>query len=163
MLDSHVEAVLQAYPAIHAAFRRRSVRDPATGKRLSDHLARILEHLDPAVPISAGDLARQLRVSPATISIQLNRLVRFRLVVRERDPGDARRVLLRLSEAGARMRALRSMLDPERVRAALGQMESQERESAVAGLRLLARAAGTLPGHAAASRPTSKRSRRNSE
>lgn len=163
MLDAQVEAVLAAYPALHTAWRRRSVRDQATGRRLSNHQAGILEHLDPATPIAAGDLARRLGVTPATISIQLARLVRLRLVMREHDSADGRRVLLRLTEAGARIRSQRSLLDPDRVRAALALLDGEARGAAVAGLRALAIAAGALPEHTTSRRSTPRRSRRAAE
>ena len=163
MLDAQVEAILAAYPTLHAAWRRRGVQDQATGRRVSNHQAGILEQLDPAAPITVGELAKRLGVTPATISIQLARLVRLRLVVRETDPGDGRRVRIRLSEAGARMRNLRSLLDPERVRAALARLEEPEREAAVAGLRALAAAAVALPENAVSRRSTSRRNRRTFE
>jgi len=163
VLDAQVEAILAAYPTLHAAWRRRGVQDQATGRRVSNHQAGILEQLDPAAPITVGELAQRLGVTPATISIQLARLVRLRLVVRETDPGDGRRVRIRLSEAGARMRNLRSLLDPERVRAALARLEEPEREAAVAGLRALAAAAVALPENAVSRRSTSRRNRRTFE
>ena len=145
MLEPAVQALLAAYPAFHAACRRRSLPAPRAGRPLSLHLAGILEHLDPREPIPAGELARRLRVTPATVSLQLARLIRHRLVTRTRDPADARRVLLRLTGAGARLRGSRSLLDPERVRAALARLAAPERDAAVAGVRLLARAAAELP------------------
>lgn len=163
MLDAQVEAILAAYPTLHAAWRRRGVQDQATGRRVSNHQAGILEQLDPAAPITVGELAQRLGVTPATISIQLARLVRLRLVVRETDPGDGRRVRIRLSEAGARMRNLRSLLDPERVRSALARLEEPEREAAIAGLRALAAAAVALPENTVSRRSTSRRNRRTSE
>jgi DNA-binding MarR family transcriptional regulator len=163
VLDAQVEAVLAAYPTLHTAWRRRSVRDQATGRRLSNHQAGILEHLDPATPVAAGDLARRLGVTPATISIQLARLVRLRLVMREKDSADGRRVLLRLTEAGARIRSQRSLLDPERVRAALALLDGEARSAAVAGLRTLAGAAGALPEIPATRRSNSRRPRRTAE
>lgn len=163
MLDDQVEAILAAYPNLHAAWRRRGVRDQATGRRVSNHQAGILEQLDPAVPITVGELARRLGVTPATISIQLARLVRLRLVVREADPGDGRRVRIRLSEVGARMRNLHSLLDPERVRAALARLTESEREAAIAGLRALAAAASALPETAVPGRSTPRRTRRTPE
>ena len=162
MLDDQVEAILAAYPTLHAAWRRRGVQDQA-GRRVSNHQAGILEQLDPAALITVGELAQRLGVTPATISIQLARLVRLRLVVREADPGDGRRVRIRLSEAGARMRNLRSLLDPDRVRAALSRLDEPEREAAIAGLRALAAAAVALPENAVSRRPTSRRTRRTSE
>jgi DNA-binding MarR family transcriptional regulator len=163
VLDAQVEAILAAYPTLHAAWRRRGVQDQATGRRVSNHQAGILEQLDPAAPITVGELAQRLGVTPATISIQLARLVRLRLVVRETDPGDGRRVRIRLSEAGARMRNLRSLLDPERVRSALARLEEPEREAAIAGLRALAAAAVALPENTVSRRSTSRRNRRTSE
>ncbi len=146
MLEPAVQAVLTAYPTFHAACRRRHLPESPAGRRVSLHLAGILEHLDPRTPIAAGDLARRLQVTPATVSLQLARLIRHRLVARTRDPADARRVLLRLTGAGARVRGSRSLLDPERVRAALARLPAEERDAAVAGVRLLARAAAELPG-----------------
>lgn len=163
MLDHAVQAVLSAYPTIHAACRRRSVRDPATGRRLSDHQAGILEQLDPVAPLLVGELATRLRVTPATISLQLNRLVRLRLVQRVRAQDDARRVLLRLTEAGTRVIAIRSLLDPDRVRAALTRLPPPERDAVVAGVRLLARAAGELPGDQPARDSPSRRPRNRPE
>lgn len=154
-----MQAVLSAYPTIHAACRRRSLRDPGTGRRLSDHQAGILEHLDPVTPLRVGQLATRLRVTPATISLQLNRLVRLRLVQRVRAQDDARRVLLRLTDAGSRVTAIRSLLDPERVRAALVRLPPPERDAVVAGLRLMARAAGELPADDTSTRGPARRSR----
>jgi MarR family transcriptional regulator, organic hydroperoxide resistance regulator len=163
VLDHAVQAVLSAYPTIHAACRRRHVRDPVSGRRLSAHQAGLLEHLDPVTPIAVGDLAQRLRVTPATISLQLSRLVRLRLVARARDEADARRVHLRLTEAGARMRGARSLLDPDRVRAALTQLPAPERDAVVTGVRLLARAASALPEEGATRPAPARRARRISE
>lgn len=163
MLDAQVEAVLAAYPALHLAWRRRVVQDSATGRRLSNHQAGILDQLDPLEPVPVGTLALRLRVTPATISIQLNRLVRLRLVARERDNGDGRRVLIRLTESGTRIRAQRSLIDPERVRAALARLDAAPREAAVAGLHALAQAAREVPELLPTRRPLSPRNRRTTE
>lgn len=157
MLDDAVHAILAAYPTIHAACRRRHERLPRGGARVSLHLAGLLEQLDQVEPLAVSELAARMRVTPATISLQLARLARLRLVARARDEHDARRVQLRLTESGARLRAQRSLLDPERVRAALARLPAPERDAAVAGVRLLARAAQELPGRPAPSRRTTDR------
>lgn len=146
MLDDAVHAVLAAYPTIHAACRRRYQREPRTGGRLSQHIMNLLEQLDVSEPLTVGELATRMRVTPATVSLQLTRLTRLRLVARARDDADARRVQVRLTEAGARLREQGSLLDPARVRAALGRLPAQEQDTVVAGVRLLARAAHGLPG-----------------
>lgn len=157
MLDDAVHAILSAYPTIHSACRRRELRDPASGKRLSDHQAGILEHLDGEAPITVSELAARLRVTSATASLQLTQLARLRLITRDRDEADARRVQVRLTEAGIRMRDLRSLLDPERVRLALAHLSTAEQETVVAGLRLLAGASGGRSGDPSRRVPRSPR------
>ena len=144
MLDDAVHAVLAAYPTIHAVCRRRHEQEPKSGGRVSLHLAALLEQLAPVQPLTVGELAVRMRVTPGTVSLQLARLARLRLIRRSRDAADARRVQLRLTEAGARLRERRSLLDPERVRSALARLPAPERDAAVAGVRLLARAATEL-------------------
>jgi DNA-binding MarR family transcriptional regulator len=160
VLDDAVHAILSAYPTIHSACRRRQLRDPASGKRVSDHQAGILEHLDAETPITVSDLAARLRVTSATASLQLTQLARLRLVTRERDQADARRVQVRLTEAGVRLKGLRSLLDPERVRQALTQLHPSEQEAVVAGLRLLAGAVGGLSGESVQARRSPRSPRR---
>jgi DNA-binding MarR family transcriptional regulator len=145
VLDHAVAAVLAAYPTVLAACRRRLARPPRAVRRLSDHLTGLLEHLDLVTPLPIGDLAARARVSPATISLQVDRLVRSRLVQRSRDPRDGRRVLLRLTDEGAMQRTDRTLLDPDRVREALARLPAEQRDALAAGLRALARTAVALP------------------
>ena len=56
------------------------------------------------------------------------------------EPLDRRRVGLRLTPAGARMKAAQTVLDPARVRAVLRRLSPSERDQALRGLALLARA-----------------------
>ncbi len=51
--------------------------------------------------VSAGELARIVRLHPSTITGVVQRLVARGLLVRERDPGDSRRVQLRLNAKAA--------------------------------------------------------------
>jgi DNA-binding MarR family transcriptional regulator len=159
VLDDVVAAVLAAYPVIHASYRRRSERRRRGGSRLSPQLTHLLEQLDPVRPLGVGELAARMRVTPATISLQLTRLARLRLVTRTRDERDGRRVQLRLTEAGARVRGQRSLLDPERVRAALVRLPAADQDAVAAGVRLLARAARTVPlENAGSTRPSQRTS-----
>ena len=80
--------VVSAVPLVLAACRRREVHEPTTRVRVSTHLAGILENLDPVRPITAGELARRLNVTPGTLSLQLTRLIKLRLVARGRDAAD---------------------------------------------------------------------------
>jgi DNA-binding MarR family transcriptional regulator len=160
VLDDAVQAILSAYPTIHSACRRRGQRDPASGKRLSEHQAGILDHLDAEAPITVSELAARLRVTSATASLQLTQLARLRLISRDRDAADARRVHVRLTEAGVKLRGLRSLLDPARIRQALERLDPTEQDAVVAGLRLLANASGGLSGESVSPRRSPRTPRR---
>ena len=139
--DRHVRQLLAAYPRIYFACHTRHVRDPATGDEVSAHQASILDHLDEVDAMSVSDLAGHMGVTVATMSLAIDRLERRRYVRRDRDPQDGRRVLLRVTKAGARLRDAKSVLDPIRVEQVLNQLSAADRAAALRGLELLARAA----------------------
>lgn len=116
------------------------MHDPAGGRAVSAHQASILDHLDEGDPMSMSDLAGHMGVTVATMSLAIDRLERRRYVRRDRDPQDGRRVLLRVTPAGVRLREARSVLDPVRVEQVLGQLSPAGRDAALKGLELLARA-----------------------
>jgi DNA-binding MarR family transcriptional regulator len=108
---------------------------------LSAHQGSILDHLDRREPVMLLELARHMGVTPSTMSLQVEQLVRKRYVIRERDAKDARRLRLRLSVDGARVREANSVLDTDRVKKMLARLSDEERASGLAGLALLAKAA----------------------
>lgn len=134
--------VMELYPRIYFACHTRHVRDPKTQRLLSAHMASILDHLDEREPLALLDLARHMGVTPSTMSLHIEKLVRRGYVLRERDTHDARRLQLRISQAGARVREAKSVLDPARVRALLARLTPEEQAAGIAGLALLARAGG---------------------
>ena len=138
--DRHVRQLLAAYPRIYFACHTRHVHDPDTGGAVSAHQASILDHLDEVDPLSMTDLAGHMGVTVATMSLAIDRLERRNYVRRDRDPQDRRRVLLRVTPAGVRLREAKSVLDPVRVEQVLGQLSAADRDQALAGLELLARA-----------------------
>jgi DNA-binding MarR family transcriptional regulator len=135
-----VRRVLEAIPRIYFACHTRHVRDPRTGGALSAHQASILDHLDSVDATSMTDLAAHMGVTAATMSLAIDRLERRGYVTRGRDPNDGRRVGLRLTAAGVRVRDAKSVLDPARVEQVLDQLSTRDRASALEGLGLLARA-----------------------
>jgi MarR family transcriptional regulator, organic hydroperoxide resistance regulator len=142
MSKDGLRRVMEFYPRIYFACHTRHVRDPKTQRLLSAHMASILDHLDEREPLALLDLARHMGVTPSTMSLHVEKLVRRGYVLRERDIRDARRLRLRLSPAGARMREAKSVLDPARVRALLARLTPEEQAAGIAGLTLLARAGG---------------------
>lgn len=128
------------YPRIYFACHTRHVRDPQNERLLSRHQASILDHLDELSPTSVMELARHMGVTAATMSLAIDRLERKGYVVRLRDATDRRRVHVRLTSAGVRVRSATSVLDPARVDAVLARLTEDERARAIHGLELLARA-----------------------
>lgn len=92
--------------------------------------------------ISAGELARVLRVHPSTITWSLKRLVRRGLLSRGADAADARRALFTLTPTGEAVDAVKEGTVEAAVRAALEAMSLEEVRVAVAVLEALTRRLG---------------------
>jgi len=139
--DDSVRQVLALYPKIFFACHTRHVRDSKTRRILSAHQASILDHLDAVEPVSLKTLAQHMGVTLSTMSLSIDRLARGGYVLRSRDARDGRRVNLRLTPAGVRIKEAQSVLDPERVRGMLRRLSKSSRREALRGLALLANAA----------------------
>ena len=144
MSRPEVETVLRCYPQIYFACHRRHVRDEKTGQVMSQHQASVLDHLDDREGTALFDLARHLGVTASTMSLTVDRLQRGGWVTRDRSKEDARRVELRLTEAGARIKRQQKVLEPELVGAMLARLDDRKRKQALRGLELLAQASREL-------------------
>jgi DNA-binding MarR family transcriptional regulator len=140
MAENAVRRVMELYPRIYFACHTRHVRDPQTRRLLSAHQASILDHLDEHEPLALLDLAHHMGVTASTMSLNIERLVRRGYVSRERSAQDGRRLKLRITPGGVRLREAKSVLDPARVRALLARLSPAQREAGIHGLALLARA-----------------------
>ena len=147
--------LMTLYPRIYFACHTRHVRDPQTQYLLSRHQASVLDHLDDVDAITLNGLARHMGVTPGTMSLTIDRLERKGYVARGRDATDRRRVLVRLTSAGVRVKEASSVLDPPLVEAMIARLTDAEREAAIRGLALLADAAQTqMAERSGASVPT---------
>lgn len=136
-----VETVLECYPQIYFACHRRHVRDEQTHAVLSAHQASILDHLDEIDGTSLLELAKHMGVTASTMSLTIDRLERGGYVSRERSKEDKRRVDLRLTPSGVRIKRQKKVLEPELVAAVLERLDENKRRQALRGLELLAEAA----------------------
>ncbi len=136
-----VRQVMKFYPRIFFACHTRHVRDPKTNKKISAHQASILDHLDEIEPTGLNELVKHMGVTPSTMSLTVDRLARDGYLKRGPDPRDGRRVALRITRAGVKLRDQMTVLDPLLVRAMLLRLSPALRREAVRGLELLARAA----------------------
>lgn len=143
-MDTAVLALLRCYPQIYLACHVEHVRARSNAHALSARDASLLSHLDRDRSISAAEIARHMHVRPSTLSAALTRLERLGYVERETDANDRRVHRLRLSHRGEIAMAESSVLDPRRAAALLDRLAPTERERALEGLALLARAAREL-------------------
>src|SRR5437879_3789782 len=140
MSRAEVETVLRCYPQIYFACHRRHVRDEKVGQVMSQHQASVLDHLDDTEGTALFDLARHMGVTASTMSLTVDRLERGGWVRRERSRQDARRVELRLTPAGSRIKKQQKVLEPALVSAVLERLDERKRKQALRGLELLAEA-----------------------
>src|SRR5947209_5955005 len=144
MAQAEVETVLRCYPRIYFACHRRHVRDEQTQALLSAHQASVLDHLDDVECTPLSDLARHMGVTASTMSLTIDRLERGGYVQRERSTQDRRRLDLRLTAAGLRIKRQQKVLEPELIQAMLSRLDPRHRQLALRGLELLAEAARVM-------------------
>jgi MarR family transcriptional regulator, organic hydroperoxide resistance regulator len=144
MFDTEIRRLFDAYPAIYLACHRRHVRDDETGKPLTGHQASILDHLHRTRPLSLSKLAEHMGVGCSAMSIAISKLVKSQYVTRVRAPHDARSIALTLTARGEGIRGNNSFLDHQLVRDMFRRLSSEELDSALRGLEILARGANIL-------------------
>jgi DNA-binding MarR family transcriptional regulator len=143
-MEPDIFDILRSYPQIYLAchVEHRTRSSSPTG--LTSRDSTVLAHVDDPQGSSPASLARHLGVAASTLSAALTRLEREGLLSVERDPGDGRRRVVRLTEGGRQAIARESVLDPERVARLLSAMAPDDRAGAVRGLKALASAARRL-------------------
>jgi DNA-binding MarR family transcriptional regulator len=119
-----------------------AVRPPTYGRITSVQLD-ILNRLDRVAPMRPSALAAARSVSRSAVSHAIRRLVKAGLVERRRDPRDRRRVELRLTEAGEKIKRWPTLVDEQLVREVIRRIALFERYGVT---RFLARAAEAAAG-----------------
>jgi DNA-binding MarR family transcriptional regulator len=148
------DLVFQLVPRILAACEA-PLRKP--GAAVTTALARVLDRLDPGVPVTVTELAARLGVSPSTASLSVDRLEKLGLAYRERDRYDGRRVLVGLTEAGEEARERTGPLDRKAVGVLVERLSPGRRRKALRGLKALAEAADAIQGERVRSRSWGRR------
>ncbi len=144
MRDKAVLEIQRLYPQIYLACHVDHVRASSTEWRLSSRDSSILAHLDSERGMSPKALAAHLNVAASTLSAAIAKLVELGYISSDPPQSDKRQRELRLTPKGEDAMAGTSVLAAERVAALLERLGDEERETALQGLRLLARAAREL-------------------
>lgn len=143
-IKDDVRRLMADYPRIFFACHTRHVRDSRTGQVLSAAQASILDHLDDVEGTPLTLLAEHLGVTASTMSLSIDRLERKGYAARQRDSTDRRRVFIRLTPAGRRIREAKTVLDANLVAAMLKPLAPKARVKALDGLAALADAASAM-------------------
>ncbi|HZE83563.1 MAG TPA: MarR family winged helix-turn-helix transcriptional regulator [Puia sp.] len=137
-MEEEIARILDYYPKIYFACHTRHVFDKDKDVKLTAHQMSVLGHLEPDEPIALFDLAMHMGVTPSTMSITIERLLKLGYVERVRDKKDARKISLTLSRQGAKIKRKHSVLDPELVASLLLRLSEKEKKIVLDGLGLLA-------------------------
>jgi len=139
--DAHgdAERFCELFPAAYLAFHRRDgKRDQLTGASRA-----VLLHLAQTGPVTVGEASAHLDRAQSVVSEIVSQLESHGLVERETDPGDRRRTLVWLTDAGrARLTRDSQVLDVERVARALATLSPSDRRRLNDSLATLVSAAG---------------------
>lgn len=139
-----VTDIQRHYPQIYLACHVDHVRATSTKWQLSSKDASVLAHLDRETSSSPRQLAAHLGVAASTLSATIARLTKLGYITSTPAADDKRQRELQLTDRGAEAMAGTSVLDEKRVARMLEQLSREERETAVRGLALLARAARAM-------------------
>ncbi|SDK32951.1 transcriptional regulator, MarR family [Lentzea albidocapillata subsp. violacea] len=116
---------------------RTSIRADWPWESLPMAQVELLQTLAERPPMKVGDLAAALRLAPNTVSGLVSQLIDSGLVVRGGDPRDRRVARLSVSPRGHEQLLLWQREHEKRIGAALGKLESSEREDVVRALKAL--------------------------
>lgn len=129
MTDAFAAEFEALFRATYRAAVRR-VRDKR--ERLSPETVALLDHLAAAGPLTAGELSRHVDRAPSTLSEMVDHLVDKGLLTRDRDPADARRSLVWLTDAGqAALLESHNVLDLDVLAAAGADLTPEQRAALI--------------------------------
>lgn len=127
MTDAFAAEFEDLFRATYRAAVRR-VRDKR--ERRSPESIALLDHLAAAGPLTAGELARHVDRAPSTLTEMVDHMVEKGLLARDRDPTDARRSLVWLTDAGqAALLESRNVLDQDILAAAGAHLTHEQRQA----------------------------------
>jgi MarR family transcriptional regulator, organic hydroperoxide resistance regulator len=129
------KSVAEQFDVLYGRLWRAYMKPDAND--LSQHERQLLHHVPPAGGIPLGDVATHLGIPKSSASEQVKSLERRGFLRRRRDLQDERRLSIVLTAKGQARVAADSVLDLDRLAAALKKLSSRERAALLAGLERL--------------------------
>jgi DNA-binding MarR family transcriptional regulator len=141
-MDDQVRELQQLYPRIYIACHVDHVRAASSPVHLSARDSAILAHFEESRSLRPSKLARHLGVARSTMSQAVKKLVALGYIAAQKNDADRRQLGLQLTEQGRSAMQAASVLDRNKVADLLRQLTREDRKKGLAGLAILARAAG---------------------
>jgi DNA-binding MarR family transcriptional regulator len=145
--EAALDQLRNAFSELMGAERRLRGRDQhrRSGGELSHHQVRALFQLAAEEgEMTAGCLAKNAELSPASMTAMLDQLEREGYVTRRRSEEDRRQVIVSLTERGREKMASKRAMWVEKWRGALGELSEDELASAANVMRTIAAFLDTL-------------------
>jgi MarR family transcriptional regulator, organic hydroperoxide resistance regulator len=144
--EAILEELRTAFGELLGAERRLRGRDQhrRAGGELSHHQIRALFHLAKEPEVTAGCLARNAELSPASMTAMLDQLEEWGFVSRRRSAEDRRQVLVSLTEEGREKLERKRASWNETFLAALGEHSDEDLAAAVRVMRTVGAFLDTL-------------------
>jgi len=136
---SELDDLRAAFVELMGAERRLRGRDPQRPGDLTHGQVRALLALDRDEEVTAGWLAKQAEMSPASVTAMLDKLEQGGMVERRRSATDRRQVIVALTDEGRKRLAERRAVFLERWRAGLAEHSPEELAAAARVMRSVAR------------------------
>jgi DNA-binding MarR family transcriptional regulator len=141
-MEDQVRELQQLYPRIYIACHLDHVRAASSPVHLSARDSAILAHFEESGSLRPSKLARHLGVARSTMSQAVKKLVALGYIAAQKNDADRRQLGLQLTEQGRSAMQAASVLDRNKVADLLRQLTREDRKKGLAGLAILARAAG---------------------
>jgi DNA-binding MarR family transcriptional regulator len=137
--EALLEEVRGAFGELMGAERRLRGRDQHRrgGGELSHHQIRALFHLAREPEVTAGCLAKNAELSPASMTAMLDQLEELGYVSRRRSAEDRRQVLVTLTDEGREKVEVKRRMWTEKFSSILGEHGDEELEAAVRVMRTI--------------------------
>ena len=133
------QSIAEQFDVLYSSLWRAFFKPEAAD--LSQHERQLLHHVPAVRGIPLGDVSNHLGIPKSSASEQVKSLERRGFLRRRRDPDDERRLSIVLTKKGQERVASDSVLDLDRLTAALKKLSPMERVALLAGLERLTAAA----------------------
>ncbi len=137
------QSIAEQFDVLYGSLWRAFFKPEAAD--LSQHERQLLHHVPAVRGIPLGDVSNHLGIPKSSASEQVKSLERRGFLRRRRDPDDERRLSIVLTKKGQERVASDSVLDLDRLAAALKKLSPPERVALLAGLERLTAAAPKVP------------------